>query len=414
MAKETENKEKVLTGYEGTGQEDTFGQIEGENIAPPVKKEDEPKGPKAKEQKKETPGATGIQEDRRNPDFQEEEIPDASDEFAFLNENKSAEKKEEEEEVKEEEKEEEEEKPIFAIDELDQELEAEKTQTEQQKKFDWKKFGKNFEIELDENDPDKFISAVKTKIDEAKTKTEVDVSKYGEDSQKVIRHLEQGGTLEELMAPLAKIDKYLGEADDDTLLRDYYMNREKMTEDQADEKISELHENETYEEQVEKVTKLLKDFRQSKFNDILSTSADKAAKREKEISDNRSKELKAMTDVVDKTETFMGIKLTDEVKTYIKKEISTGKLAEKNNNARTQVFARLFELFGEKIIASFQKQVKDASREGFNTGKQKELEKTHNIVPTSRTPAASEQKNRKSEDPLAGFRNIDEDTIEVT
>ena len=121
-----------------------------------------------------------------------------------------------------------------------------------------------------------------------------------------------------------------------------------------------------------------------------------------------------MLAIVDRTEKFMGTKLPDNVRNYIKKEISTGKLARENNNAETQVLARLFSLYGSRILKQIQDEAKNASRDSYNKGLKKEKGKLHNLPPKKQTQDAIEQKKQTEiVDPLAMFANIEEDSIDM-
>ncbi|MFA6916972.1 MAG: hypothetical protein WC222_11285 [Parachlamydiales bacterium] len=395
-------EEKVLTGYEGTGKPDTFQDI-GDDITLPGSPAEE------KPVEEEKPIEEEKKEEIKLPP---EEAPNNDEELAFLKE-----KKVEEPAEKEREKEEEkpvEEKDIFDVTDLEKELETEKTQKEEAVKYDWKTAAKkNLDIELAENDPDKFFSAVKTKIEESAQKIIPDTSKYSEDARMVVDYLEAGGKFDDLLNPLGELDKYIVDTDPDDMVRDYFTVYEGLKEDEADAKIEELHDDDKFDTKLQEVKKLLFTHRAQKASDIIQASSNKIANQLKEAETRITNERAEMVKVVDGLQDFMGMKLPDKAKDYIKTEISNGKLSERNNNARTQVYARLFEMFGSQIIDQYSKKISEEARKSFNTAKEQELGKLHNIPP--KAGAESAQEHRASEDvnPLAAFINIDKDAIEM-
>jgi hypothetical protein len=394
-------EEKILTGYEGTGKPDTFQEV-GDDLALPGSSTDEVSIDEKKpvEEKKE--------EIKPSP----EEIPNNDDELTFLKEKE----KEKPEEKKEEKKEEisVEEKDIFDTTDLEKELETEKSQKQEAVKYDWKLAAKKeFGIELEENDPTKFFSAVKTKIEESTQKVVPDTSKYSEDARLVVDYLEAGGKFEDLLNPLGQLDKYIVETDPDDMVKDYFTVYENMKEDEADAKVEELHDDDKFDTKLQEIKKLLFTHRAQKANEIIKASNDKITNQVKQAEIRITNERVEMAKVVDGLQDFMGMKLPDKAKEYIKTEISNGKLFEKNNNAKTQVYARLFEMFGSQIIDQYSKKIGEEARKSFNTAKEEGLGKLHNIP--LRQGAESAQEHRASEEtnPLAAFINIDKDAIEM-
>lgn len=401
-------EEEIKTGYEGTGKEDPLGKTGGDDLPAGAAKKEEPEKKQAPESKQEPA--------KKEEPVVEQSPEDAIDEFLFLNDKDPDEEEKEVKpgEEKKEEKKEEESQEIFDLSKLEQDLEQEKSQKAEAVKYDWKALAKKeLDVDLEDNSQDKFISAVKNKISDASQKTVVDTSKYSEDARTIINFLEDGGNLSEILLPVAVIDKYLTNSNKRDLVKDFFITHDKMTEDQANEEMDTLEEDDKFEDKAKEVLKFITESRTRIINKTIQASQEKINQRKKEIADNIIKERSDMITEAKGLKTFLGTELKEDVKQYLVKEIESGKLTEQNNNAKTQVLARLLTLFGDRIIESYSKQLKNVSRESFNTGKQKELEKTHNILPTQKGASAEEQRSTELDDPLAAFRGIDKDSIEV-
>jgi len=436
MAK-TKTEEKEKTGYEGTGQQDTHGQVGGENDVSfpepakkdenvtkpdkkPVEKKPDEKKPDEKKLDEKKPDEKKPDEEKPKPvsffdeddDFEEDKLPFDEKKDEDKDEKPADDKKDGGEDPDKED--DDSDKDPLDVEELEKKLDEEAKVSEVAAKLDWTGIAKNeLGIDLKANDQSEFLQAVKTKIDEASKKVEVDLTKYPEDAKQVIQFLENDGDINEILNPLAVIDKYVSDTTEEDVVIDYFTEYEGLTKKQAEEKVEELQDSDKFDDQYEKAKKMLLDFRSKRAKDLINASNDKINAKLAETEQKIESEKNEMIKVVDELKDFMGIKVNDKAKAYLKKEISSGKLTLSNNNAKTQVIARMFDLFGSQVIDSINKRIKDSSRDGYNTGKLTEQEKLHNIPKKHAGSSVQEQKALSMEDPLAGFRNIDKDAIEI-
>ena len=422
---ENNEQNEDLTGFENTGETDTFGQIEeAEKVEAPKKEEttdteeileEDPKDKEVSEEAK-------IKLQKKAEEDQKEEGAKLSkeneDEIHIFDKEGDDDTKEEvkkEGDDKKEDEKDEEEPEMFSTKELEEELENEKDVKETSKTVDWKKIAgsiklpEDLKINIEDDSLDGFKSAVKKSIENAQTKTVFDIEKFEEPQQEVINYFLNGGKKEDLLSPLKEIDDVLV-SDPEVKALNYFIGAEDLSEKDAQEKVNELIESDGLDNQIKIINKELYDLRESRYQEVIKQNSDTG----NQISENKKNETKAMSDYVNNMTEFMGTKLPDNVKTYLKKEIETGKLAEKNNNAESQIIARLFTLYGNQILKKMQDEAKNASRESYNKGLEKEKRKVHNVPPKKQTQTAVEQKKQTDIiEPLALFKNFDEDAIET-
>jgi predicted metalloprotease with PDZ domain len=121
-----------------------------------------------------------------------------------------------------------------------------------------------------------------------------------------------------------------------------------------------------------------------------------------------------MISALDEMNDFMGMKLPDSFKAQLKKEITTGQFTQKNNNARTQVKARLYDLVGDKIMSQFQQSLETERELAFNRGLEKGQGTLYNKPPKTNSPGHVKPTDDNYKDEKAGFRGIDADAIDTS
>lgn len=362
-----ENKEVINTG-DGDNLDDIF-----------VKKEDE------------VESKLGDKPDDKNPELKIEEK-----ELEEKKEDKPEEKKDDQPE-----------EPEFKLDDNTDKIEN----PNKDKEYDYIKAAKALDLDIKENSYDEYINAVKTKIETSKKIVEPDLSKYDDETKKVVSFLEKGGTVKDIVEPLKKYDDFLLLSPEDkikevwkaegktakqieedlndiefleTELREYYRDVEKLSKAQVSEKINEVIENDKVEETHRKLfsemfNKEIKTLREQKYSEIVGDFDKKILSLQKKDEEQAQLERESLKSLVDKTSEYKGIKIPENVKTFIKSQIDTGDFNKFLNNAEAQLNAFLDLKFRSQIEDHLKKSVDDASRSGYNKGLDKKTQKLHNI-----------------------------------
>lgn len=344
------------TGYEGTGETDTFGQIEVEdNVETPGEKKpaiDEEKA-KAKDLEKDDKDGEQKAKDQAAEFEAEQEKTGKELEEEIDKDLPDAEKDKDKEKDKEtvDDKDKEKEPELFDTDKLEEDLETETNVKKTAETVNWEDVSKTIKLPDDlkivpkENTLEGFKEAVKVSIEAATKKTEFNLDGFEDDTKEVINYFVNKGSKEDLLRPLKEIDDYIIMKPEEKV-KEFLMESEKLSEEDADAKINDMIEAETFDAKVKDIDSKLLNLRETTFKSIISKRQDDTTV----LAEAKKEENKEMTDYVDEMKSFMGVKLPDKVKSYIKKEIDAGKLAKMNNNAEAQVLARLFMLYGTDIL----------------------------------------------------------------
>ena len=426
MAEENEK----LTGYEGTGQEDPFQDVEEENLPGLGTPKEEPvgeTGPAAKADEgggvtgptgpSETEIAKTQRELKEKLDKEGAELEDSLDTELGL--KKEVEKKDTgKEKKKEDEQQPEEVDPFADIEKLSADLDKQDEIVEKTKDVNWQEiatdvFDPELKIEVKENSITSFKEAVKLAVESAKQQTVLDLSKYNEEQKEFITFLENGGTFKDFMDPLKSITDAII-ADDEQKVKDYLMLVEGVKESEVQAKIDDLIEMDKFDKKVEDIDNQLYALREKKFKEIVARSNEIASKHSSNTAAQSAKEKADLLDAIKNMKSFMGIELNDNVRTFLNKEVEKGVFNQAINNPRTKVEGRLYALVGTKILQKLQADAKDASRSGYNTGILKEKEKLHHAQVERKAGGVEEQKKREPDtDPLGAFTQLDKDAIDT-
>jgi hypothetical protein len=392
------------TGYEGTGEEDPRGQVENDNdIKLPQSKKIEPETTTEKEEKKEE-----IKENKDSSELSDYEkaLLEGDEDLAFAKDKKQDADKNEEPDDKAKDKDEDD---VFQYT-PEEDTEAEKD-LEKPQSVDWILKAKKIGFEIKSNDPEEFDLGLITHIEAQKQKVEPDVSKYAPEAQELIKLIENGLSMADILNPVKEYNDALAMPDDEKV-ENYLVYVDKVPQDKVKETISDLYDEGKFKDKLTQVNNVLTQLRENKFKEILTAHQQRFEARAQAIKLQAQNERNEMVKVLNDMTDFMGLPLPVSVKDALKKEIQTGQLTKKNDNATTQIKARLFDLFGTKALAKLSGQLKEANREGFNKGKATELEKLHN-EPIQIIDAAGHVKISKKDiensHPLAAFRDIEKD-----
>jgi hypothetical protein len=278
--------------------------------------------------------------------------------------------------------------------------------------FDYQSIAKEIGIEMTKNNKEEFINGIKKRIEDASKKTELDLSSYNPETRSFIEGIEQpDSSLLEMMSPITGLDHYLVNTNPEQIVTDYLIDVEKLNISDARSKVADLISSEEFEDKYKQITNSYNNLKLSMTKDLMTKIQKASDLRKSEMNNNLQKEKNEMIDVVKQTETFLGLKIPETVKANLIAEINSGVLTKENNNARTQVNARLFNLYSQNLKKYYDSKIKEASRKAYNEGATSIKKDLHNVPPSGEHGAASSTDySRKNEDgPLAGFLGIEDE-----
>lgn len=336
---------------------------------------------------------------------------ESDEEFAFF---KTEEKKEEEvkeKEVKEEVKTDEE---IFS-EKLFEEEAKENAKAEEVKTdpfvTEFLTETKDILGEIEVRSAKELATVVKNAVANATTKTEIDTSRYTSDQIALHEHLStEKGIIE--FADIAKPFIQFFAKNDDEKVESYLIHEKGITDPaKIQEEFERLVETNEWDNTVKTVNTLILDLQQK----ALQERIDKITEESKTVQSANStlviKEQNELLKAIDDTNEFMGIPIPDTFKAKIKKEIADGLFTKKNNNAQTQIKARLYDLVGAQIIDQKNRTLENEKAEAYARGLRKGQGALHNTPPVIDKPGHSIAKD-VLKNQLEGFRNIDDDAID--
>lgn len=255
--------------------------------------------------------------------------------------------------------------------------------------------------------PKDIAAAIKLAIEESKTKVEIDTSKYTGEQLALFNHLQDEKTLAEFADLAEPYISFLSLSDDEKVKRHLEINKGMKSQKDIDEEVDRLVMDDEYDSVVKEINEsviALKD--QQIAEKIGKIKADFET-----VQSNNSKviasEVQALLKAADEITEFMGRPLTEEFKIKLKEEISSGTLTKVNNNAQTQVKARLYDLVGGPIYQQLVKKSEIERNEAYERGLSKGQGTLHNTKPIMDKPG---HLNQPDSAPI-GFKDIDKDAI---
>lgn len=306
---------------------------------------------------------------------------------------------------------------VFDTTELESQLEKAKALKKQTEKVDWAGVAEEVGLEGFEGKTfDEFKKGVKKHFEQASEKVEFDLSKYDEETQGIIKFFESGGTRKDLADVTKPYTDYLLKSDEEKV-SDYLKNSEKLqTEEEISARIEELIDEGEFDDTVKKINGMIMNRREEIFNEFMKEAEQKTTAIQDKVAEEAEAEKEAMLNVIDDMDDFMGEKLPAKTKAFLREEIKAGLLTKNNNNAQTQVKARLFDLFGQRIMANVEKRLKEASRSGYNSAIEKENGKKFGQAPGANAGGAQSRQfapdNQDYPSDLGDVSGIDDDAVE--
>ena len=278
--------------------------------------------------------------------------------------------------------------------------------------YNWVEAGKKLDIDVKENTEEAYLAGVKEKIDSAKKVVEPNLEKYGDEGKQVFDLLEKGVSLYDIMLPTKRFDDYLVKTTEQQMAEDYFMETKKVDREKAKGLVDEAVADGNFDSIVSEVKSIVNNAKVAAWKESLSKHDEKLKALQDEDKATAQKEAAEMVDYLDKLDNFMGYPLPQETKSILKSQILAGVFQEANNSASVQVKARLFDMFGDKILKKLREQQKVDSRKSYNDGQQRIKDDLHNTKPAkpgSGVPAGKTNQRSDDDSPLGAMRNIDDE-----
>lgn len=272
------------------------------------------------------------------------------------------------------------------------------------KSFSFKILAKKYDIDLENDTEEEFDEKIAAKFES--TKQEIAVDKFAPDAQKLIKHLhENGGKVEDFFKnkTIMSLQGVIGMDPETkvTAVRVQELVKGGMAAKEAREKAAEEVGELTKKELREMAEEI-----DSDANKLIDKEIDKViGDRQKIVDQQRSKEqvsttleIKQLKSIIEKQESFFGLKLTPEAKKAILADIDSGefdKIANKNK-AQSKFNAYMLGKFGEKIQNRLKTKTDEQARDAHNKAVDKMTDALHNTKSDAQKGSQGRQKSDSS------------------
>jgi hypothetical protein len=208
----------------------------------------------------------------------------------------------------------------------------------------------------------------------------------------VFDYVEKGGNIADLINPVAKLDAYIL-SDDEYKVR-FALNDGSLTEDEIEERVSNLIDNGKLSTAAQEYTVAAQKIRTDTLKGHISSFEQIKEAERASIIERQKQENQQLIDTVNQMTEYKGYEIKDENKQYIISQIKSGQLHRELNNAQSQITAYLELKLGDKIAKMQSLKLKDVSRESHNKVLEDEAKKRHNIPPAKSTGNVATQGKR--------------------
>lgn len=272
--------------------------------------------------------------------------------------------------------------------------------------FDYKTYAKTqFDLDIEENNSESFKKALDARMEESKK--EFRINDFNPEVQKVIKHLnENGGSLADFLnnEKIVSYQAFLEKSPEEKYgsVREAQLLKEGKTQEEVEETIESELENFS--------TKQLRDITDNYDESIRGLWKQEVERitdeREQYIQKEKQKtmldaeqERSSLKTLVDKTESILGVKLTDKGRQIIKSEIDSGRfdqIVDKNPGA-SKLFAYFMTKYGDSFLQKMEQRISDQKREGYNEAINKSHSELHNTPQNVVNKSLGREQKREGE-----------------
>ena len=298
---------------------------------------------------------------------------------------------------------------------LDDDNEEDKDKDKDIKPINYLDTAKELELTLEEDEKEltkeAFVERVKEKIESSKEK--FNYQHIPEDVLDVVKFFaEDGGTTADLLSDhdVVLAEVYLSMDSESKFLRfqSDKLERNGLDKESAAARAQELWDQKPEKEQAQAIAEIdsqIIAFKNQAIKEVVGKRKEIVQKQKVQAEAKAKAERTRMVDIVKGMTEFMGMQIPKEVNDKLVRKIENGDIDKVLNNvaAKARVNAFMIELFGKQINETSKKILSDTSRESYNKGVQKLIEKNHNVKPERREKGQQTEKKDKKFD----FSGID-------
>lgn len=298
---------------------------------------------------------------------------------------------------------------------LDDDNEEDKDKDKDIKPINYLDTAKELELTLEEDEKEltkeAFVERVKEKIESSKEK--FNYQHIPEDVLDVVKFFaEDGGTTADLLSDhdVVLAEVYLSMDSESKFLRfqSDKLERNGLDKESAAARAQELWDQKPEKEQAQAIAEIdsqIIAFKNQAIKEVVGKRKEIVQKQKVQAEAKAKAERTRMVDIIKGMTEFMGMQIPKEVNDKLVRKIENGDIDKVLNNvaAKARVNAFMIELFGKQINETSKKILSDTSRESYNKGVQKLIEKNHNVKPERREKGQQTEKKDKKFD----FSGID-------
>jgi len=274
-----------------------------------------------------------------------------------------------------------------------------------------KRIGLSMEEDISELSEEDFFNRVNDHIENSKQK--FSYRDVPEENQAIVKYFaEEGGSVADLLADddvvLASSLLQMPSKDKYVMARSRALVTAGLSKEEADERVAEELDTMSEKELAQAVDRIdgeLEQYKRSAIKKHLDFKKSYLAKEAERRQAKAQAERKQMVSVINSMDQFMGMKLPQEVKAKIAKDIESGEMDKTLSGAiaKAKVESYLLTKFGKQVSEFQDKLLKRSTAASYNKGVKKYVEKNHNHIPESRERGASKGEKQR----WANLKDID-------
>ncbi len=261
----------------------------------------------------------------------------------------------------------------------------------------WLKVGEKLGIQVKADDFNSFVSSYNEKLNEIAEKAKMEVKDAAfEDSiidlpiesQLVVRGLKEGIPVEQIIAPLKKIEELKTLSDEDLVATD--LRGQGYDEEYVELKIKKMVENEELVLTAKEIRKYLDNEGENIKVHRLEQIKELELTNKNKIQTARLKETEELKQSLNKIENFLDTPVSEKVRNYLMKGWESGKFHEAFKDPSIIAEFLIYKEFGKQGIANLK-------QKNYERGLFEKVNKLHNIPPVVKSGGSSVQHEEKKE-----------------
>lgn len=270
----------------------------------------------------------------------------------------------------------------------------------------WLNVSKKLDIDLKEDSFEAFETAYKTKIETVrkeekalalKSKWTEEIISLPVEAQATIIGLKNGMSLEEVTAPLKRLEELKVMDDADLIALDF--KGQGYDDEYVEMKIAKLAENGDLELTAKEIRKVISDSEKEIKDNHLTRIKEIDENNKKLIQETRDKETASIKEKLGTIKQFMDTPVSEKVVNYLVKNWEQGKYHEDFKNPDLLAEFLIYKEFGEQGI-------KNMKQKAYERGRDEKANKLHNIPPVIKS-GGSTTKSGEATSPIGNFGALD-------